>query len=303
MTGTSEQISAHASGTFTIGGELTVHRLGFGAMRLPGIRVESQSSAAAREILRQAVRLGVDLIDTAHAYGRSQDMIAEALHPYPEGLVIATKGGLRRGGHPDGRPERVRADCENSLRRLRLDTIDLWQLHRIDPQIPLEEQFGVIRELRDEGKIRFVGVSEVSAAELARARQVVDIATVQNRFNVSERGADDLLRACEEEGIGFLPWAPIAMGGLLRSSGAVASVAARHGATEAQIALAWLLHRSPVVLPIPGTGSLEHLRENTDAALIELSETDLLALERAAGRAPTPSRPAQPNSPAMTPKS
>jgi pyridoxine 4-dehydrogenase len=303
MTGTSEQISAHASGTFTIGGELTVHRLGFGAMRLPGIRVESQSSAAAREILREAVRLGVDLIDTAHAYGRSQDMIAEALHPYPEGLVIATKGGLRRGGHPDGRPERLRADCENSLRGLRLDTIDLWQLHRIDPQIPLEEQFGVIRELRDEGKIRFVGVSEVSAAELARARQLIDIATVQNRFNVSERGADDLLRACEEEGIGFLPWAPIAMGGLLRSSGVVASVAARHGATEAQIALAWLLHRSPVVLPIPGTGSLEHLRENTDAALIELSETDLLALERAAGRAPTPSRPAQPNSPAMTPKS
>jgi pyridoxine 4-dehydrogenase len=300
MTGTSEQISAHASGTFTIGGELTVHRLGFGAMRLPGIRVESQSSAAAREILREAVRLGVDLIDTAHAYGRSQDMIAEALHPYPEGLVIATKGGLRRGGHPDGRPERLRADCENSLRRLRLDTIDLWQLHRIDPQIPLEEQFGVIRELRDEGKIRFVGVSEVSAAELARARQLVDIATVQNRFNVSERGADDLLRACEEEGIGFLPWAPIAMGGLLRSSGAVASVAARHGATEAKIALAWLLHRSPVVLPIPGTGSLEHLRENTDAALIELSETDLLALERAAARAPTPPRPAQSNSPATT---
>jgi pyridoxine 4-dehydrogenase len=212
-------------------------------------------------------------------------MIAEALHPYPEGLVIATKGGLRRGGHPDGRPERLRADCESSLRRLRLDTIDLWQLHRIDPQIPLEEQFGVIRELRDEGKIRFVGVSEVSAAELGRARQLVDIATVQNRFNVSERRADDLLRACEEEGIGFLPWAPIAMGGLLRSTGALASVAARHAATEGQIALAWLLHRSPVVLPIPGTGSLEHLRENTDAALIELSENDLLALERAAGHA------------------
>jgi pyridoxine 4-dehydrogenase len=298
MTGTSEQISAHASGTFAIGGELTVHRLGFGAMRLPGMRFESQSSAAAREILREAVRLGVDLIDTAQAYGRSQDMIAEALHPYPDGLVIATKGGLRRGGHPDGRPERLRADCESSLRRLRLDTIDLWQLHRIDPQVPLEEQFGVIRELRDEGKIRFVGVSEVSAAELGRARQLVDIATVQNRFNVAERRADDVLRACEVEGIGFLPWAPIAMGGLLGSSGALASVAARHAATEARIALAWLLHRSPVVVPIPGTGSLEHLRENTDAALIELSENDLLALERAAARAPTPSRP-----PATTPKS
>jgi aryl-alcohol dehydrogenase-like predicted oxidoreductase len=150
-------------------------------MRLPGVRVEAQGSGAARELLREAVRLGVDLIDTAHIYGRSEEMIAEALHPYPEGLVIATKGGLRRGGHPDGRPERLRADCERSLRRLRLETIDLWQLHRIDPEIPLEEQFGINRELRDEGKIRFVGVSEVSPAELARARQLIDLATVQNR--------------------------------------------------------------------------------------------------------------------------
>jgi pyridoxine 4-dehydrogenase len=269
---------AHASGTFTIGGELSVHRLGFGAMRLPGVRDEQQSTTAAREILREAVRLGVDLIDTAHAYGRSQDMIAEALHPYPEGLVIATKGGLRRGGHPDGRPERLRADCESSLHRLRLNTIDLWQLHRIDPEIPLEEQFGAVRELRDEGKIRFVGVSEVSLSELDRARRLVDIATVQNRFNLGEQGADDVLRACERDGIGFLPWAPIGMGGLLGASGALARVAARHGATNAQIALAWLLHRSPVVLPIPGTGSLEHLRENIGAALIELSEDDLLEL-------------------------
>jgi pyridoxine 4-dehydrogenase len=271
---------ARASGTFAIGGELRVHRLGFGAMRLPGVRDESQSSAAAREMLREAVRLGVDLIDTAQAYGRSEDFIAEALHPYPEGLVIATKGGLRRGGHPDGRPERLRADCERSLRRLRLDTIDLWQLHRIDPQIPLEEQFGAIRELRDEGKIRFVGVSEVSLAELGRARQLVDIATVQNRFNLGEQAADDVLRACEEERIGFIPWAPLAMGDILDSSGALAGVAARHGATQARLALAWLLDRSPVVLPIPGTGSLEHLRENLNAGLIELSESDLLAMER-----------------------
>jgi len=282
MTSASQEPSApaRASGTFAIGGELRVHRLGFGAMRLPGVRDETQGSGAAREMLREAVRLGVDLIDTAHAYGRSEDMIAEALHPYPHGLVIATKGGLRRGGHPDGRPERLRADCECSLRRLRVDTIDLWQLHRIDPEIPLEEQFGTIRELRDEGKIRFVGVSEVSLAELVRARQLIDIATVQNRFNLGEQAGGDVLSACEAEGIGFLPWAPIAMGDLLASSGALASVASEHGATQAQIALAWLLSRSPVVIPIPGTGSPDHLRENLNAALIELSENDLLALQR-----------------------
>jgi aryl-alcohol dehydrogenase-like predicted oxidoreductase len=276
---------AHASGTFALGGELSVHRLGFGAMRLPGARGEPRPRAA-REMLREAVRLGVDLIDTAHAYGRSEDLIAEALHPYPEGLLIATKGGLRRGGHPDGRPERLRADCEDSLRRLRLETIDLWQLHRIDPEVPLEEQFGAIRELRDEGKIRFVGVSEVSVEELHRARQLIEIATVQNRFNLAERAAEDVLRACEADGLGFLPWAPIGMGDVLDSMDALASAAARHGATQAQMALAWLLHRSPVVLPIPGTGSPEHLRENLGAALIELSEDDLAALE---GGAPQPS--------------
>jgi len=230
-------------------------------------------------MLREAVRLGIDLIDTAQAYGRSEDLIADAQHPYPEGLVIATKGGLRRGGDADGRPERLRADCEGSLRRLRLDTIDLWQLHRIDPEIPLEEQLGAIRELRDEGKIRFVGVSEVSVDELRCARPLVDIATVQNRFNLTDRTADDVLRECEADGLGFLPWAPIARGDLLGSSGALASVVARHGATQAQIALAWLLHRSPVVLPIPGTGSPEHLRENVNAAQIELSENDLATLE------------------------
>ena len=265
---------AHASGTFAIGGTLQVHRLGFGAMRLPGVRGEPRPTAA-RELLREAVRLGVDLIDTAHAYGSSQDLIADALHPYPEGLVIATKGGLRRGGHPDGRPERLRADCESSLRRLRLDTIVLWQLHRIDPEIPFEEQFGAIRELQTEGKIRFVGVSEVSLDELRRARQIVDVATVQNRFNLAEHGADDVLAECESDGLGFLPWAPIAMGALLGSSPALADAAARHGATQAQIALAWLLRRSPAILPIPGTGSPEHLRENVGAALIELNEEEL----------------------------
>ncbi|CAN5491558.1 aldo/keto reductase [soil metagenome] len=276
-------LPAHASGTFAIGGELSVHRLGFGAMRLPGVRGEPRPSAA-RELLRDAVRLGVDLIDTAQAYGRSEDLIADSLHPYPDGLVIATKGGLRRGGHPDGRPERLRADCEDSLRRLRLDTIDLWQLHRIDPAIPLEEQFGAIRELRDEGKIRFVGVSEVSVEELRRARELVEIATVQNRFNLAENAGDAVLAECEAEGVGFLPWAPIAMGELLGSSAALADAAARHGATQAQAALAWLLQRSPAALPIPGTSSVEHLRENVGAALIELSEDDLATLEQGNGQ-------------------
>ena len=266
--------------TFTIGGELTVHRLGFGAMRLPAAWGETESPAASREMLREAVRLGVDFIDTARAYGRSEEVIAEALHPYPEGLVIATKGGLRRGGDPDGRPDRLRADCEDSLRRLRLDTIDLWQLHRIDPAVPVEEQFGTIRELRDEGKIRFVGVSEVSAGELERARELVEVATVQNRYNIAQRGADEVLAVCEADGIGFMPWAPIRTGGQVVSSDALAAVAKRHEATPPQVALAWLLQRSPVMLPIPGTSTPEHMRENIEAALIELSAEDVAALER-----------------------
>jgi pyridoxine 4-dehydrogenase len=272
---------ARASGTFAIGGELTVHRLGFGAMRLPAAWGEPEGHGASREMLRDAVRLGVDFIDTARAYGRSEEVVAEALHPYPEGLVIATKGGLRRGGDPDGRPERLRADCEDSLRRLRLDAIDLWQLHRIDPDVPVEEQFGAIRELRDDGKIRFVGVSEVSPAELARAQELVEIATVQNRYNVAQRGADEVLAVCEADGIGFMPWAPIRTGGQVVSSDALAAVAERHGATAPQVALAWLLRRSPVMLPIPGTSTPEHMRDNVEAALIELSGEDVAALERA----------------------
>jgi pyridoxine 4-dehydrogenase len=252
-------------------------------MRLPGIRGEPRSAAAHR-VVREAASLGVDLIDTAHAYGRSEELIAEALHPYPEGLVIATKGGLRRGGHPDGRRERLRADCEESLRRLRLDTIDLWQLHEPDTEIPLEEQLGAIRELRDEGKIRLVGLSNVSLRELRRAQQLLEIATVQNRFNLAEQGGDDVLRACQAAGIGFIPFAPIAMGGLVGVAGPLAAVAARHGATEAQIALAWLLDGSPVILPIPGTGSIDHLRENIGAARVELSESDRLELSRYAVR-------------------
>jgi pyridoxine 4-dehydrogenase len=264
---------AHAAGTFAIGGELTVHRLGFGAMRLPGM-MDGSERGASRELLREAVRLGIDLIDTAHAYGMSEELIADALHPYPDGLVIATKGGLGHGFLPDGRPERLRADCEESLRRLRLDTIDLWQLHEPDPSVPLEEQLGAIGELRDEGKVRFVGVSNVSVEQLRRARELIEIAAVQNRFNAADQGGDDVLGACEAAGIAFMPFAPIAMGGLADASARPVGVAAGDGATPAQIALAWLLRRSPVVLPIPGTGSLEHLRENVDAAPLALPVED-----------------------------
>lgn len=270
--------------TFAIGGQLRVHRLGFGAMRLPAAWSESVTSDASHAMLHDAIRLGIDFIDTARAYGRSEEVIADALHPYPEGLVIATKGGLRRGGIPDGRPERLRADCEQSLRALRLETIDLWQLHRIDPEVPLEEQLGTIRDLRDEGKIRYVGLSEVSLEWLGRARRLIDVASVQNRFSLADQSADDVLRVCEADGIAFIPWAPVARaewGGLTR---ALSAVAARHGATPAQVALAWLLQRSPAMLPIPGTGSLEHLRENAAAGPIELSEDDLAALRSENGR-------------------
>ena len=281
MASPSQQTSVPAarSGSFVIGGELSVRRLGFGAMRLPGM-LGAPDLAQAHAVLREAVRLGVTLIDTAHAYGRSEQLIAEALHPYPEGLVIATKGGLGRGGRPDGRPERLRADCEESLRRLRLDTIDLWQLHEPDPEIPLEEQLGTIRELRDEGKIRLVGISNVSVGKLRRARELVEIATVQNRFNLAERAGDGVLRECAAAAIGFMPYVPIGMGELAGTGDVLTRVAGRHDATPAQIALAWLLRRSPVMLPIPGTGSQGHLRENVGAARIELSEDDLLVLER-----------------------
>lgn len=272
---------AHASGEFRIGGELTVHRLGFGAMRLPGVwkeRATATDPGEARKILRDAVRLGVDFIDTAEAYGphTSEQLIAAALQPYPEHLVIATKGGLRDDGsmEPDGRPERLRDGCEGSLLRLGLDTIDLWQLHRIDPAVALEDQFGTIRELQDEGKIRFVGVSEVSVEQLRMAREHVDVVTVQNRFNYSDRAAEDVLAVCEAERIGFIPWHPLVTAG---RSGALDAAAARQGVTTSQLALAWLLRRSPAMLPIPGTGSLGHLRENVDAALIELPDDELTA--------------------------
>jgi aryl-alcohol dehydrogenase-like predicted oxidoreductase len=235
----------------------------------------------AKRLLRRVVERGVDLIDTADSYGPevSENLIAEALHPYPDGLLIATKGGLRRSGPGqwprDARPERLKECCEASLRRLKLDRIDLYQLHSPDNRVPLEESMGALKELRDEGKIRHIGVSNVSVEELERARAVVEVVTVQNRYNLEDRSSEDVLDACEAEGIGFIPWWPLAVGRLAEPGGPLDRIAGEHDATPAQIALAWLLARSPVMLPIPGTSSIEHFEENLAAAEIELSPDEV----------------------------
>jgi pyridoxine 4-dehydrogenase len=268
--------------TFRLGGDLEVNRLGFGAMRLCGPRILGwpRDRENALAVLRRAVELGVNLIDTSNAYGPeiNEHQIADALHPYREGLVIATKGGLRRtrsGGWPeDGRPEKLREACEGSLARLRLDRIDLYQLHAPDPTVPIEESVGELARLREEGKIRHVGLSNVSVGELERARRVVPIVSVQNRYSLAERSSEDVLEACEREGLAFLPWFPLASGSLARQGGPVDQVVERIGATRAQVALAWLLHHSPVMLCIPGTSSLEHLDENVAARHVELSDQD-----------------------------
>jgi pyridoxine 4-dehydrogenase len=275
--------------TFAIGGDLEVRRLGFGAMRITGRGIwgPPDDPDEARAVLRRAVELGVDFIDTADSYGPgvSEELIAEALHPYPDGLVIATKGGLRRTGPGvwprDARPERLRECCEGSLRRLRLDRIDLYQLHSPDPKVPLEESLGALRELREAGKVRHIGVSNVSASELERARKVVDVVTVQNRYNLAARGSADVLEACERAGLGFIPWDPLATGDLARPGSDLDEIAAAHDATPAQVALAWLLARSPVMLPIPGTSSVDHLEENLDAARVVLSGDQVRRLEGA----------------------
>jgi pyridoxine 4-dehydrogenase len=276
--------------TFTIGGDLEVRRLGFGAMRITGDGIwgPPDDPEEAKRVLRRVVELGVNLIDTADSYGPevSENLIAEALHPYPEGLVIATKGGLRRSGPGqwprDGRPERLKECCEASLRRLRLERIDLYQLHSPDPQVPLEDSVGALKELQDQGKIRHVGVSNVSRAELERARAVVEVVTVQNRYSLTDRHSEDVLGACERDGIGFIPWFPLATGDLARPGGPLDELARSHDATPGQLALAWLLARSPVMLPIPGTGSVEHLEENVAAASIELAPGELERLAEAA---------------------
>jgi aryl-alcohol dehydrogenase-like predicted oxidoreductase len=277
--------NAADANTIALGGTVRVNRLGFGAMRItgPGIWGEPTDRPEALAVLRRAVELGVTLIDTAAAYGpgTSEELIAEALYPYPEGLVIATKSGLQRSGpgqwHPDGRPETIRRDCERSLTLLRLETIDLYQLHRVDPKVPLEESLGTFVELQQEGKVRLIGVSNVTTDELQRARAVTEIVSVQNRYSHSDRAEEDVLELCEAEEIAFMPWFPLAAGDLARAA-TLEQVAASHGASAAQVALAWLLARSPVMLPIPGTSSRRHLEENIAAAQLTLTAAELDAL-------------------------
>jgi pyridoxine 4-dehydrogenase len=274
---------AAAAGTITLGGDLTVNRMGFGAMRLtgPGIWGPPRDRPQAIRVLQRAVELGVNFIDTADSYGPyiAEELIAEALHPYP-GLVIATKGGLERPGPnkwvENGRPEVLRQRLEGSLRRLQLERIDLWQLHRIDPKVPAQEQFETLREFQSEGLIRHVGLSEVSVEDIERARKVVPVVSVQNRYNVTDRKWDPEVDYCEREGIAFIPWFPLSAGAL--DAEPLHRVAQRHGATVFQIALAWLLARSPAMLVIPGTSSVEHLEENMAAAEIRLTANDIKEL-------------------------
>jgi len=271
-------------------GDLTVNRLGFGAMRItgPGIWGEPKDPAEAQRVLRRAVELGVNFIDTADSYGPSvsEQIIGDTLYPYPSGLVIATKGGLTRQGPdrwaPVGRPEYLRQQTEMSLRRLRVERIDLYQLHRIDPKVPVEESLGVLKDLQSEGKIRHIGLSEVSPAEIERAQKTVEIVSVQNKYNLSDRAHEPTLTWCEQHNVGFIPWFPVAAGQLARPGGVLDEVARRHGATVAQLSIAWLLHRSPVMLPIPGTSSVPHLEENIASAGVKLSADEWKTIEQAA---------------------
>jgi pyridoxine 4-dehydrogenase len=287
---TTLQADAKASGTFTLGGDLTVHRLGFGAMRVTGKGVwgDPKDPKEARAVLRRTVELGINFIDTADSYGpeTSELLIAEALHPYPKGLVIATKGGLTRPGpdewEPVGRAPYIQQCVELSLRRLKLDCIDLYQLHRIDPKVPMEETLSALKKLQEQGKIRHIGLSEVSVDEIKKARKLLKVASVQNLYNLGDRKHEDVVDYCAEEKLGFIPWFPMAAGDLAKEGGVLDSAAKQHGATVSQLALAWLLHRSPVMLPIPGTSSVKHLEQNTAAASLKLSEAEWAAIEKAA---------------------
>jgi aryl-alcohol dehydrogenase-like predicted oxidoreductase len=280
--------TASSAGTFKLGGDIEVTRLGFGAMRITGDGIwgPPKDRDAAIAVLKRLPELGVDLIDTADAYGPedSENLIHEALHPF-DGIHVATKGGFTRHGPgiwaEVGRPEYLRQCCLMSLRRLGVETIDLWQLHRIDPKVPREEQFGLMKELQDEGKVRHLGLSEVSVEEIKAAQEVFEVATVQNLYNLTNRQSDDVLDYCEPQGIGFTPWFPLAAGELAEPGGAVAEIAAAHDATPGQVALAWLLARSPVMLPIPGTSSVEHLEENVAAAQLKLTIDELARLDKA----------------------
>lgn len=282
--------NAQDSGTFLIGGDLPVNRLGFGAMRItgPGIWDQPTDLAEAKRTLARLPELGVNFIDTADSYGPfvSEDLLREVLHPY-ENLVIATKGGFARSG-PDvwraiGRPEYLHQCLLMSLRRLKVDQIDLWQLHRIDPKVPRDEQFGALKQFQDDGLVRHLGLSQVSVEEIEAASAYFQVATVQNHYNLGKRDDEDVLTYCEARNIGFIPWYPLAAGDLLAAGGVVNTVAKRHGATPSQVALAWLLQRSPVMLPIPGTGKVAHLEQNVAAASLKLSEDDVTELNRVAG--------------------
>jgi len=282
------EISAKQSGQFSIGGDITVNRLGFGAMRITGKGVwgEPEDRAEAIRVLKRLPALGVNFIDTADSYGPdvSEKLIREALHPYA-GLTIATKGGLTRGGPdqwtPKGDPDYLIGQAKKSLEKLGLDRIDLWQLHRIDPNVPQEEQFAAVRRLLDEGIVRHAGLSQVSVDEIKAAQKVFPVATVQNRYNLTDRADEDVLDYCEANGIGFIPWFPLAAGKLAEEGGAVRRIADAKGATPGQIALAWILKRSPVMLPIPGTGKVAHLEENVAAAAISLTEEEFGELDTA----------------------
>src|ERR1700723_512056 len=285
-----KQQLARGAGEFVIGKDLRVIRLGFGAMRITGKGIwgEPADRPEAIRVVRRAVELGINFIDTADSYGPnvSEEIIAEALHPYPTGLVIATKGGyLRPGPHrwvEDGRPEHLRSACEGSLRRLRLDRIDFFQFHRIDPKVPADDQLGTMKDLQAQGKIKHIGLSEVSLRQIQHARTIVPIVSVQNRYSVTDRGSEDVLEYCEKEKMGFIPWFPLAAGRVSGPESPISRMAARWKATPSQLALAWLLARSPVMLPIPGTSRVEHLEENVVAAELKIDRNQWQELDRMA---------------------
>ena len=283
-------INAALAGTIDFGGDLSVNRFGFGAMRItgPGIWGEPQDPGEARRVLRRALELGINLIDTADSYGPevSERLIAETLYPYPDELVIATKGGLDRPGPgrwtPNGRPEHLRKACEGSLRRLRVDEIDVYQYHRPDPEVPLEESIGTLVELKDQGKIRHIGLSNVSVDEIKRAQKLTPIVSVQNRYNILDRESEDVLEYCSGEDMVFIPWRPVGGGELEEADGLVAALARKYRATPSQVALAWLLAHSPAMLPIPGTSKVVHLEENLGAVALDLAPSELAQLDNLA---------------------
>jgi aryl-alcohol dehydrogenase-like predicted oxidoreductase len=284
---TKTAVNAAESGTFVLGRDLPIHRLGYGAMRITGKGIwgEPKDPETAKKVLRRAVDLGVNFIDTADAYGPdvSERLIGEALAPYAKGVIVATKGGFTRQG-PDkwlavGRPEYLHQQVEMSLRRLKLECIPLWQLHRVDPKVPLEESLGVIKKLQEQGKIRHVGLSEVKPAQIDQARKIIDIVSVQNRYNISDREYEDVVDYCDKHKLAFIPWFPVAAGKLTQPGGKLDAAAKRYGATTSQLSIAWLLHRSPMMLPIPGTSSVEHLEENIGAASVHLSDAEWKEIE------------------------